>query len=225
MSNMTILEWTYSPAEYFEEPVTFSKDCCQVTIQNGNIEARLTTEDFEKSPDIAKSLEASLNRRFQGTQLLTHKAYELSFSGRRCVHPDGQKDVFITPQVSRIALDAIIADIVVTRTDGSVYDSKKEASKAAELDLCVQAGEIAFYLRQVPFDLGAGVKYVADFVTFKNVYDHNDGPAYLTKVIEVKMWRKATSKHPAGFFYTPEAKLKMKLFKEKYPDLELEICK
>ena len=108
---------------------------------------------------------------------------------------------------------------------GMLFASKREASKCAELDLDVIAGEIDFYLRQVPFDLGAGVKYVADFVTFKNVYDHNDGPAYLTKVIEVKMWRKATSKHPAGFFYTPEAKLKMKLFKEKYPDLELEICK
>jgi hypothetical protein len=111
---------------------------------------------------------------------------------------------------------------------GVVYDSKKEASKATELDLCVQAGEIAFYLRQVPFDLGAGVKYVADFVTFEPVALSKDLPVRLgywnVTVIEVKMWRKATAKHAAGFFFTPDAKIKMKLFREQYKELTLEVC-
>ena len=93
---------------------------------------------------------------------------------------------------------------------GVVYDSKKEASKAAELDLCVQAGEITFYLRQVPFIVGYDplTKYVADFVTF----DYNGLGMWVVTVIETK-----------GTF-APGAKRKLKLFREKYPNLTLEVC-
>ena len=93
---------------------------------------------------------------------------------------------------------------------GIVFGSKKEAAKAAELDLCVQAGEIDFYLRQVPFIVGYDplTKYVADFVTFKFYYTEG----WAIKVIETKG------------MYAPGAKRKIKLFREKFPNLELEIC-
>jgi len=112
--------------------------------------------------------------------------------------------------------------------NGIVYDSKREASKAAELDLDVLAGNITFYLRQVPFDLGAGVKYVADFVTYLSVHDPDNvfqSSLFEVIVIEVKMWRKATVKHKAGFFFTADARNKMKLFREQYKELTLEIVK
>ena len=48
------------------------------------------------------------------------------------------------------------------RTNG--YASKREADRAAELQLMVRAGEIALVLEQVPFPLPGGIKYVADFV-------------------------------------------------------------
>ena len=45
------------------------------------------------------------------------------------------------------------------------FHSKKEAQYAAELDLRIKAGEVVFYLRQVPFDL-LGVVYRVDFAEF-----------------------------------------------------------
>jgi hypothetical protein len=94
--------------------------------------------------------------------------------------------------------------------NGITYASKKECKYAKKLDDMIERGEIDFYLRQVPFDLGAGITYRADFVTFKTFWDgHNGG--WIIKVIE-----------PKGF-KTPEWKLKLKLFKEKYPNLTLEI--
>ncbi len=101
-----------------------------------------------------------------------------------------------------------------TEYGGVVYHSKKEAVKAQELDLMVKAGEISFYLRQVPFDLPGGITYRADFLTYRRFpYPDDRAPwVWKIKVIEVKgIW-------------TPEAKLKLKLFREKYPHLELEIC-
>ena len=53
-----------------------------------------------------------------------------------------------------------------TEYDGAQYASKKEAHYAQELDLRVRAGEVVFYLRQVPFHLPGGVIYRVDFAEF-----------------------------------------------------------
>lgn len=55
---------------------------------------------------------------------------------------------------------------IPTTVDGIRFASKKE-SRVYE-DLCMRraAGEIVFFLRQVPFHLPGGVRYVVDFVTF-----------------------------------------------------------
>jgi hypothetical protein len=94
-----------------------------------------------------------------------------------------------------------------------VYQSKKESQKAAELDLLVKAGEIDFWLRQVPFLLPGGDKYVADFVTYEEL--KKASPRYklwIIKIIEVKgMW-------------TALAKNKFKRFKQAYPNLQVEVC-
>ena len=54
---------------------------------------------------------------------------------------------------------------VRTEYNGCVYDSKAEAARAAELDLLVRAGRVAWWLRQVVFRLGCPENiYRCDFV-------------------------------------------------------------
>ena len=65
-----------------------------------------------------------------------------------------------------------------TEYQGVRYASKKEAHYAMELDLRVKAGEVLFYLRQVPFDLPGNTKYRADFMEFLSSGE--------VKVIDVK---------------------------------------
>ena len=84
-----------------------------------------------------------------------------------------------------------------TLYDGERYASKKEARYAQELDLRVRAGEVLFYLRQVPFDLPGGVKYRCDFMEF-----WTDGSCH---IIDVKG------------FKTPEYRMKKKLVEAQYP--------
>lgn len=58
-----------------------------------------------------------------------------------------------------------------TELDGIKFDSKKESKRYQELLLLVKAGEVLFFLRQVPFHLAGNVKYLCDFVVFwKNGY-------------------------------------------------------
>jgi len=116
---------------------------------------------------------------------------------------------------------------------GTVYDSKKEMQTAQELDLLVKAGELTFWLRQVPFVIGFDplTIYRADFVTFKgwtqivSQLEAAAFPAPLTitetsatfevTVIEVKPKSEKA--------WAPGAKRKLKLFRAKYPNLELKI--
>jgi dsDNA-binding SOS-regulon protein len=53
-----------------------------------------------------------------------------------------------------------------TNLDGIKFSSKKEANRYDILKLLKKSGEILFFLRQVPFHLPGGVKYVCDFLIF-----------------------------------------------------------
>lgn len=61
--------------------------------------------------------------------------------------------------------------------DGIRFDSKKEAGYYSQLKLRRQAGEVLFFLRQVPFHLPGGTKLVVDFVEF-----HTDGTVHFVDV-------------------------------------------
>ena len=57
--------------------------------------------------------------------------------------------------------------------DGIRFDSKKEARHYTQLKLRVRAGEVLFFLRQVPIHLTGNVRLVIDFLEF-----HADGSVH-----------------------------------------------
>ena len=86
---------------------------------------------------------------------------------------------------------------IPTVIDGIRFASKAEANYCAQLKILQRAGEIKYFLMQVPFYLPGGIKYVVDFVVF-----HNDGTVDYVDVKGVE---------------TKEFKLKKKLVEEFYP--------
>lgn len=102
-----------------------------------------------------------------------------------------------------------------TEYNGVIYDSKREAEYARDLDLMKGAGIISDYERQPVFLLQKRfmhnrkiirpIRYIADFkVTY---------PDGRVEVIDVKG------------FKTPEFKIKQKMFYFNYPDLDLILVK
>ena len=65
-----------------------------------------------------------------------------------------------------------------TTVDGIRFDSKREAKLYCDLKLQRDAGEVLFFLRQVPFHLPGGTVYRADFMVF-----YSDGTS---KVLDAK---------------------------------------
>ena len=92
---------------------------------------------------------------------------------------------------------------VKTTRDGIKFDSKKEAAYYEKLKLRVQSGEVVTFLRQTPFHLPAGVRYVCDFQEF-----HADGSVHF---VDVKG------------FETPEFKAKKKMVEQIYAPITIEI--
>lgn len=64
-----------------------------------------------------------------------------------------------------------------TEVDGIRFDSKKEARYFQKLRIREAVGEVLFFLRQVPFHLPGGVRYVVDFQEF-----HADGTVHFVDV-------------------------------------------
>ncbi|MCI2243255.1 DUF1064 domain-containing protein [Xanthomonas sp. PPL568] len=55
---------------------------------------------------------------------------------------------------------------VATTVDGIRFDSKREARYYEDLKRRQSAGEVHFWLRQVPIHLPGGTRYVLDFLVF-----------------------------------------------------------
>jgi hypothetical protein len=55
---------------------------------------------------------------------------------------------------------------IPTTIDNIRFASKKEAKYYSELLVRQKSGEVVFFLRQTPFHLPGGIKYVCDFTLF-----------------------------------------------------------
>lgn len=91
-----------------------------------------------------------------------------------------------------------------TEIDGIKFSSSLESKYYQYLNLLIKSGEVVFFLRQVPFHLPGGVKYVVDYQIF-----NSDGSC---KFVDVKG------------FETSEFKIKKRIVESLYP-VEIEIVK
>jgi len=127
MEDIIILEWKFSPPEYFEEPIYIKRNDYVMTIENGTVEARIRPEIYDKDQSMRDRLHSSLNDRFLGVQLFSHKPYELSKSSMYRLHPDGRRDITIFPEPIVVKMSIGEADFIVKDKDGNVIrNSKRE---------------------------------------------------------------------------------------------------
>ena len=89
--------------------------------------------------------------------------------------------------------------------DGIRFASSLEARRYQELGQLQKAGVVLWFIRQPSFDLGAGVRYVADFL-----------------VVYAGMLQRISVEDCKGF-KTPVFKVKEKLFRERYPAVQLRL--
>lgn len=125
---VVLLEWTFSPGGYFEEPIEICRDDYIMTIVEGKVQATIDSAMYEADSEMRQRLHDSLNDRFLSVQLFNHRSYELSRSSMTRLHPNGRKDIFLEIEPARIVVSATgTLDVLVTDKEGTVIaDSKRD---------------------------------------------------------------------------------------------------
>lgn len=122
-----LLEWTYSPRDFFESPIEIARADYTVDIASGSISARLPASAFDADQRIKQQLHDSLFDRMRGIQLLTRKPFQLSKPRLTRIEPDGRRHIFFELEGAVLTLSGGRVDITVTDASGKVVrDTKQE---------------------------------------------------------------------------------------------------
>ena len=130
MKEIIVLDWTFTPPDYFEEPISIVKDKYEMTIENGKVEARIEAKYFDGEPDLRMKFHESLYSRFLGAQILNKKPFELSKPSMSRIHADGRRNHYIFPESIPLTMTVGPADVIITDPSGKVIrDSRKERTE------------------------------------------------------------------------------------------------
>jgi len=126
MNAFVVLEWKYSPPDYFESQIEIKEDDFTMIIADGKAEAKIDSVVYDLTPSMRDTLHDMLNSRFLGVQLCNHKVYDLLSPDTVHVHTDGHKNRIVELKGHIECKCSVKADIKVCDKDGNVVaDSKR----------------------------------------------------------------------------------------------------
>jgi hypothetical protein len=126
MRAVIVLEWDFSPPDYFEEPIEISRHDYIVIIADGKVQAKIDSSVYEADPSMRQRLHDALNDRFLGVQLLSDRAYQLSKPTMTRVHPDERRDFFVEPEPERLKISDNLVDVRITDRHGNVISDSRQ---------------------------------------------------------------------------------------------------
>jgi hypothetical protein len=129
-SGVVVLNWTFTPPDYFEERIEFKRNNYEMVIELGKVEVRIKPENYESNPNMRDDLQRAIDNRFLGVQLVTGKPYELSKATMYRQRPDGLKNytLFAEPGVYKISGGTV--DFITRDKNGNIMiDSSKDRIK------------------------------------------------------------------------------------------------
>ncbi len=128
-----VLEWTYSPKNFFEEKIEFRAEQYELVLDDGKASVTMDADVYDCNPIIREQLDQQLEDRFLGAQLINRQPFELSKSVLCRIHPDGRKDIAISIHSAVMVASAGTLDIIVRDAEGNIItDSKQERLERRE---------------------------------------------------------------------------------------------
>jgi hypothetical protein len=127
MNDYFLLEWTFSPVDFFEAPTEVRGTRYSISIESGRIQARVDPAFYPADHTLRTFLQQELNARFLGVQVLTHMAYSLSKARVFRIHADGRRDAWVFPEPVALQTTWGRADVVLRDRAGMIVrDTKLE---------------------------------------------------------------------------------------------------
>ena len=112
MQDIIVLEWTYSPTDFFEGVIQADEYNYQMKFEAGSVKVRISSDIYDATPGMREALHGTVDCRFLSNQLLTPKPYSLSKSSESRLRPDGPVDVRVFPEGRMLISDVGSPDIL-----------------------------------------------------------------------------------------------------------------
>lgn len=125
MGDTVILNWSYTPNNFFEEPLEREAGQYTLKIGDGKITATMDAVIYDNNPDIRDEIHDNLEHRFKGMQLHNDKLYELDDGPKYRRLPDGRQGVEIFAPTIKLKLTAPPPDIENLDSKGNIIHSTK----------------------------------------------------------------------------------------------------
>ena len=125
MTKTVILEWDFSPPNYFEEHIEISRENYVMSIDTGKVTATIDYAIFNENPSLREELQESLNNRFLGVQVISHARYELSNSKMIHIDADGHKHIFLELSTAVLKMTAGNIDLQLKDKDGNITSDSR----------------------------------------------------------------------------------------------------
>ena len=145
MAKVISIEWSYSPSDFFREPVEESGDNYVARLENGSVVATLLDSQIENPETARQKIEADLTIIFLGAQLQSDRKYCLT-GGTIVTTSPGSRSVAVPASGTRLV--ATVGDVDTSTSDSSgkvTFDSGVEKEKKK-----VESSRRAFKLRGDP---------------------------------------------------------------------------
>jgi hypothetical protein len=85
-----LLEWSYTPEMFFEEPVVISREGVEIRIEGGRATATVDPDVYDAKHGKRDELHEVVRGYFRARQVVTHKGYELPKPSVARLYPDGR---------------------------------------------------------------------------------------------------------------------------------------
>lgn len=138
-----LLEWSYSPSNFFEEPIQIQRHDCSILIQDGRITATVAPSEYDNDHRKRDELHELVESRFMAVLLHTHRDYSLQKRGMSRLYPDGRRDVtlFANPCVTQTSCST--GEVVITDSNGNIVRDTRRERIDARKELAEQIEQLA----------------------------------------------------------------------------------
>lgn len=132
MSSIVVLEWIFSPSDYFEPRNEIQQNGHTILIANGKAKVSIDSTVYDANPSIRDVLHKALDTQFKGILLFSHEPYELSQRpSKTTLHDDGNRDIELGP-VSIQTVSKVSAHLTITNNGIVVADTRRDMIEKEE---------------------------------------------------------------------------------------------
>ena len=125
--SQTILEWSYEPADFFEEGDRFSWSGGEVEITGGKVRGVFDASRYEQGREFRDQAHEAVLSRFKAQQVQLGRCFDLSLISFACEYEDGRRNETMFLETARFELRGGDVDFVLRdKTGNIVSDSKRE---------------------------------------------------------------------------------------------------